>query len=450
MGIHNSWSTPVSPPSQRQLLHQFIPLALSGIFFPLVPPIINAALARTPEPALALAAIGLARSLSMPILSPLFSLRQVTTALVRDRDMLSHVRVSSGALAGLATGLLLLLCLPPVYDSVVRTGMGIPEDVARVAWPAVLVAATTPLLGVGRGFYQGVLVHYGRTTPIGLGALGYLVGAAMVIWPGVLLTRVNGALLAALALCWGQVVYLAMVWWPARQVIHIRVPEYSPQVQEAQRSARYVVLFFVPLAVAAVLGAAGEPLIQATMARALSPTASLAAFPVCTSIVYLAAIPLWNAQQVVIANVGDAPSYLAVRRFVVALGLLCTLALVLIGWTPLARWVFGDLIGVSGEIEVLSLRGFRWLTVSPLLLAGRSLYYGTLIGQAATQKVRTAAVARLVTLTLVLALGLWWGRESGLLIAIWAVLLSSVAELVSLARHVRSCWHESRGAGTAP
>jgi hypothetical protein len=429
-----------SPPTQRQLLRQFIPLALSGIFFPLVPPIINAALARTPEPALALAAMGLARSLSQPFLSPLFSLRQVTTALVQDRDMLSHVRGSSLVLSGTATGLMLLLCLPPVYDAVVTGGMGSPGDVARVAWPAVLVAATTPMLGVGRGYYQGVLVHYGRTAPIGLGALGYLVGAAMVIWPGVLLTEINGALLAALALFWGQVVSLAMVWWPARHIIHTRIPERSPRVQDSQRSLRYVVLFFVPLAVAAILGAAGEPLMQAAMARTLSPKVSLAAFPVCTSVLFLAATPLWNAQQVVIAQVKDASSYRAVRRFVTRLGLLWTLVLALIGWTPMAEWVFGDLIGVSGEIEALSVQGFRWLVLTPLLFAARSLYYGTLIGRAATRHVRSAAVVRLVSLTLVLGLGVWWQRHPGLLIAVWAVLASSVVELASLRRHVRACW----------
>ncbi|MFC1526050.1 hypothetical protein ACFL6X_04475 [Candidatus Latescibacterota bacterium] len=428
------------PPSQRQLLRQFTPLALSGVFFPLVPPIINAALARTAEPALALAAVGLARSLSQPLLSPLFSLRQVTTALVRDRGMLSHVRHSSLALSGLATGFLLLLCLPPVFEMVVGTGMGIPEDVARVAWPAFLVTATTPLLGVGRGYYQGVLVHYGRTGPIGLGALGYLAGATMVIWPCVLLTRVNGALLAALALLWGQAVYLAIVWWPARHIIRSRIPERSPRVAEDQRSVRYVILFFVPLAVAGVLGAAGEPLMQATMARTLSPTASLAAFPVCTSVLFLAGTPLWNVQQVVIAHVRDEPSYRIVRRFVIELGLAWTLALGLIGWTPLADWVFGDLIGVTGEIEALAIQGFRWLVAAPLLFAGKSLYYGTLISQAATRHVRAAAVVRLVALALGLVLGVVWLRQPGLLIAIWAMLLSSVAELVSLAWHVRIHW----------
>lgn len=431
-------------PTQRQLLEQFIPLALSGVFFPLVPPIINAALARTPEPALALAAMGLMRSLSMPFLSPLFSLRQVTTALVQDRDMLAHMRSSSLVLSGAATGLLLLLCLPPVYDAVVTTGMGIPPDVARVAWPAVLVAATTPMLGVGRGYYQGVLVHYGRTAPIGLGALAYLAGAAMVIWPGVLLTNINGALLAALALCWGQVVYLATVWWPARQVIRTRMPARSLRVKDDQRSWRYVAMFFVPLAVAAILGAAGEPMMQAAMARALQPKVSLAAFPVCTSVLFLAATPLWNAQQVVIAQVKDESTYGAVRRFVAVLGVLWTLALALIGWTPIGKWVFGELMGVSGEIEALSIEGFRWLVLSPLLFAARSLYYGTLISQAATRHVRSAAVMRLASLVPVLLLGVWWQRHPGLLIAIWAVLLSSVVELASLRRHVRGLWPWSR------
>jgi len=429
-----------APPSQRRLLDQFVPLAVSGIFFPLVPPIMNAALARAPEPALALAAMGLTRSLSMPLLSPLFSLRQVTTALVRDRDMLSHVRACSAALAGAATALLLVLCLPPVYEMVVGAGMGIPPDVARVAWPAALVTSSTALLGVGRGYCQGVLVHYGRTAPIGLGALGYLAAATTVIWPGVLLTRMNGALLAALALCWGQVVYLALVWWPARRAIREVVPERSPRVRDEQRSARYVVLFFLPLAVAAVLGGAGEPAIQAAMARALLPKASLAAFPVCTSVLFLAATPLWNSQQVVIAHVRDRASYRAVRRFELQLGLAWTLALAALGWTPAAAWVFGQAIGVSGQIESLCVQGFRWLVLTPLLFAGRSLYYGTLISQAATRHVRTASVVRLACLLAALALGLWWHRHPGLLIAIWAMLASSVAELACLAHYVRRCW----------
>ena len=70
-------------PSQRELFTLFLPLALSGLFYPLASPIVNAALARTSTPELALAAFAVARSLSNPLISPLHGMRQVVTALVR-------------------------------------------------------------------------------------------------------------------------------------------------------------------------------------------------------------------------------------------------------------------------------------------------------------------------------------------------------------------------------
>jgi len=72
-------------PSQRELFSLFLPLALSGLFYPLASPVINAALARSATPELALAAFAIARSLSNPLISPLHGLRQVITALVYDR-----------------------------------------------------------------------------------------------------------------------------------------------------------------------------------------------------------------------------------------------------------------------------------------------------------------------------------------------------------------------------
>ena len=45
-------------PSQRELFALFLPLALSGLFYPLASPVVNAALARTADPELALAGAG--------------------------------------------------------------------------------------------------------------------------------------------------------------------------------------------------------------------------------------------------------------------------------------------------------------------------------------------------------------------------------------------------------
>lgn len=425
------------PPTQRELFALFLPLALSGIFFPLASPVINAALARTAAPALALAAYGVARSLSNSFLSPLYGLRQMTTALVRDREMARHVRNCSWALGGVSAGCLLLVCVPSLYHPLVERLLGIPGKIARTGWPVLVVMACFPLLVVGRGYCQGILVKYGKAGPVGVGALGYLAGTAIIMWTGVYWTEMEGALLAGLALGGGQVIYLLLVWWPTRELFRQRIPESSDEVEERQKSGKYVFFFFLPLAISAVLGAVVEPVIQAGMARSPRPEVSLAAYPVCNSLIWLGGTPLWNVQQVVIAKVRDSASFTVVRRFVLSLSLLLVLVMGLIALPPVADFIFGTLIGVSGGVKELSIQGFRWLVISPLLMGGRSLYYGTLISQDATGPIRSTALVRIVVLLVVLSGGVAHGEIDGLLVAIWATLLSSVAEVIALHWHAR-------------
>lgn len=74
-------------PSQRELFTLFLPLALGSLFYPLASPVVNAALARTADPELALAIYAVARGLSNPLISPLHGMRQVVTALVHDQAL---------------------------------------------------------------------------------------------------------------------------------------------------------------------------------------------------------------------------------------------------------------------------------------------------------------------------------------------------------------------------
>ncbi|MEE3259595.1 MAG: hypothetical protein VX293_10340, partial [Candidatus Latescibacterota bacterium] len=91
-----------------------MPLALSGFFYPLAAPIVNAALARTPTPELALAAFAIARSLSNPLISPLHGMHQVVTALVRDQEMCGHLRHWALIFGGTGTGIILIASWPPL------------------------------------------------------------------------------------------------------------------------------------------------------------------------------------------------------------------------------------------------------------------------------------------------------------------------------------------------
>ena len=227
-------------PTQRELLRLFIPLALSGIFFLLASSAVNAALARAAEPALALAAFGVVRSLSQPFLSPLYGLRQAVTALARDRQMLGILARWNLILGGGSTLILMLVCLPFIYRPLVEGILGIPPRIAQDGLPVLIVLVFSPLLIIGRGYYQGILVRYGQAVPVSLGALAYLAVTTGAVIVGVIWMPAEGALMAASALFLGQIAYLVVVWKPCGSIIRNTIPAQDLTLQSHQRQKGYV------------------------------------------------------------------------------------------------------------------------------------------------------------------------------------------------------------------
>ena len=88
-------------------------------------------------------------------------------------------------------------------------------------------------------------------------------------------------------------------------------------------------------------------------------------------------------------------------------------------------------MGLTGEIKRLAVEGYRLF-----FMGWRSFYHGALIAKGYTAPIPSAAVARLLLL-LALLLLVPHGQLNGLMIAIWAMLVSSVAEVAYLAWHVR-------------
>jgi len=269
---------------------------------------------------------------------------------------------------------------------------------------------------------------------VGTGALGYLLGTAGFVWAGLMWWDIEGALLGALAFFVGQIFYLIFVWWPTRA---IAIPATSDEIRPEQRSARYVFYFFLPLGLSSAILAGAEPAVQAAIAHAPLAIPSLAAAPVCTSLTWLAGVPLWNIQQLVIARVADRASYLAVRRFSFTVSAILTAAMGLIALPGIDDVVFGVLLGLEGEVKRLAIEGYRLLFIASFFMGWRSFYHGALIGKSHTAPIRSAAIARLLVLLTTLGGLLLYGQLNGLMIAIWSMLASTVAEVVYWGWHVR-------------
>lgn len=440
-------SPALDPTSLRRLYALFFPLALSGAFFPIARPIVSAALARTAEPELALAAFAVVLSLTTPLISPLFGMRQIVTALCVDADMVRRLGKVVLGLGLVATVPLLVVSIPSVYLAFTDRLLGIPAPIAALGPPAMLLMATSPLLTIGRAYYQGVLVYFDRANPIGLGALGYLILSSVVVFVAVLWFDLPGAVAAALALMSANLIYVIIVWWPTRALYQGPNPRIKDRVDdfdESKRSGRYILKLYRPLAVSAALTACIEPVIQAAMAWSPNATVSLAAYSVCVSVVWLMRTHLWNMQQVVIARVHDHTSYVAVRRWMLTLSLGSTAVLAIFLWPPAGAWLFGDVIGLTGPVHDLAWRGFALLIIMPFFQGWRSMYHGTLIALGITRRIQTAALARAAVLIACLILGVTDGRLPGLYVAVGATLVAELTEVLSLHVAVRRQWARRR------
>ncbi len=399
---------------------------------------ISAALARTQEPELSLAAYSVAFSIAALISSAMWGIRQISNTFGGDREMLRRVRRLALSMSTMAVGIILLTCIPPITGILLDQVMGIPAEIGKLVTPALLVMALNPYLSVGRGFYQGVLVRYGRAGPIGVGAVGYLLGVAVVMVPGVLWTSLQGALLAALAMMVGQLVYFVACWWPARAIIRNEVDASDPHITPEKRSASYVFLFYLPLALSIIFTTISEPILQSGMARAPMSSVSLAAYPVCIGIMWLGVTPLYNAQQLVIAQVRDRPSYLAVRRFIFTMVAVGTVLMACVAIPAVSHYILGTVVGLTGEVKELAVSNFVLLPVVPLVLGSRSLFHGTLVARHHSAPIRSAALLQLAVLIAMVAAGVWYGGFSGLFLAICAKIVAAGAEVLFLA------WHTSR------
>ena len=418
--------------SQRALLKLFAPLAMSGIFFPLARPVVNAAIARSDDPTLALAAYSVVFSLTIPLLSPLFGLRQIVTSLAVDRDMIRRLGVLTLVLSAIATLPLLVAAIPSVYLWITNGILGVPEEIALVGPPAMLVLTTAPIVNVARGYYQGILVKYGRANAIGFGALLYLVVSVLIAFPMISIFRIEGALTATVAFTVGSIAYAFVVWVPYRKVRTDLVPEKDASFEDEKRSQKFILKQYAPLAVSSILMATVEPLVTASIARSPGSEVALAAYPVVISLTWLSRVHLWNAQQIVIARVKSLSQYRDVRRFMISMTGITTVLLAALMIPSVSEWIFGTMMGLEGPVKDMAIKGFPIAILIPALQAARSFYYGTLISQEVTGGIQVAAFIRIGVMVVLLLAGVADGRLNGLYLALGATALGDFAEGLSL------------------
>lgn len=336
--------------THREILLFWAPLAATWLMMATEGPFLAAVIARLADPKFNLAAHGVAFAFGILIEAPVIMLMSAATALVEDEASYRRLRNFANILNVGATGVLLVLLAPPVFELVAQGALGLPDPVAQLAYHALWFYLPWPAAIGVRRFLQGVLIRSGRTRLVAIGTvirLFAMAGAALFF---ALATELPGASVGGAALSCGVIVEAAVARWMARHDIRALQGTAAPEGGGPSLSYGDILQFYLPLALTSLIGLAVQPMLTFFMGRAPAPVESLAVFPVVNSLGFLFRSLGLAWQDAAIALLAR-DRLRVLGRFTLLLAGGTAIGLSLIVFTPLAVVWFETISGLEPELS---------------------------------------------------------------------------------------------------
>ncbi len=437
MGEAARLSTNVRRLPMRRVFHTWWPLAASWLLMAIELPAVSAVVARLPLPQVSLAAWGgVIFPLSLIIESPIIMLLAASTALSKDYLTYRKVRRFMFWAGGLLTLLHVLVAFTPLYFFVVRVLIGAPEEIVGPARIGLQLMTPWTMSIAYRRFNQGVLIRFGHSEAVGIGTAVRLTADSLVLAAGLVSGSVPGIVVAGCAVALGVISEAIYAGLRVRPVV-------QNELKPAQHSGidldlRGFINFYTPLAMTSLITLLIQPMGSAALSRMPGALESLAAWPVVSGLIFMIR-SMGNAyNEVVVALLDEPRSTRTLQRFsAVLVGVSIGLVLLIAG-TPLSGFWFGSVSALPPSLAKLASAALWFAVPVPALTVLQSWFQGTLVNTRRTRPVTEAVAIGLALSAIVLAVGVVFGRWTGLLITWLAFDAGGVAQTLWL-------WLRSRG-----
>lgn len=386
----------------RKVFLFWSPLALTWLMMALEQPLLLAFIARLSEAKYNLAAFGIAGSFAMIIESPIIMLMSASTALVTGRHSYKKLKRFTDILNAGITGVQLIFLIPPVFNFIVIRLMEVPEDIARLAHIALFIFLPWAASIGYRRFYQGILIRNNLTRRV---TYGTMIRLSVIVIIGLLLYNagVEGAYVGAgamsLAVFCEAIATRMMVSGTLKKLL------VKEDTRNSNLSFRTITKFYYPLALTSILSIGVQPFVTFFLGRSYMPVESLAVLPVVGSLVFIFRSLGLSLQEVNIALIGEKKqNYRILRNFAIYLGILVTVLLSAIAFTPLADLWFINISGLSKELADLSYLPLKLMILLPALTVLLNFQRSSLITNRTTGPISVATALELVGIIVVMLL----------------------------------------------
>lgn len=389
-----------------RILTFWTPLAATWLMMSVEGPYVAAIIARLANPAVNLAAYGVAFSLAFVAEAPIIMVMTASNALVADRDSFLKLRRFVYTLNGILAGAIVVAVIPPLFRFVTDRLIGLPSEVARLTHLSMALLVLWPAAIGYRRFYQGILVRHHMPRRVAYGTVVRLVSMSLSAVALALLTRIPGACIGALALMTGVLVEAGASRWMARKVVHELLQGKPATAATAPLTRSQILDFYYPLALTALLTIAVNPLATFFLGRSRSALESLAVLPVVTGLVFLFRSGAIAYQEVAVALIGPGRrNERPVARVAVVLASASAAALAAILFTPLAGAYFARVAGLPAGLAGFAIWPARVLALVPAFDYLLTFQRSRLILSRQTRVITVAAAAELIAVMAGLVVG---------------------------------------------
>ncbi len=389
--------------SYRKILATWWPLAASWLMMGFELPVVSAVIARLAHPEVNLAAYGgVVFPLALVVEAPIIMLLAASVALSRDEASYRKLRRFMFGAAGILTAIHLLIAATPLYDLVVGGLIGAPEAIRAPARIGLLIMTPWTASIAYRRFHQGVLIRFNRPRVVGVGTAVRLGSNFTVLTLGYLIGGLPGIVVGTGAVAVGVMSEAAFIGWSVRPIV--RGPLHEAPAVAVPITLRSFASFYVPLAMTPLLTLLALPILSAALSRLPRAIDSLAVWPVMNGLTFALRSLGVAMNEVVVALLDEPRSERRLFRFSLMLAGTVTLVLLLVAATPLGRFWFSTLSGLSAPLSRLA-RSALWLAVLlPAWSVFHSWYQGVLVHARRTRPI-TEAVAVYLAVNAVMLLG---------------------------------------------
>jgi len=400
----------------------------------------TAFVARLANPEINLAAWGgVVSPFTFFIAAPIIMIISAATALTQDYAAFLKLRRFMLRTSIVLMAIHALVAFTPLYDLVARRVIGAPESIIEPG--RIGMRIVTPwVFAVGyRRFHQGVMIRFGHSKAVGAGTIIRLGAILITLLTGYLIGDIAGIVVACTALTIGVIAEATYAGLRVRSIVR---DDIIPTPPGAPLTTRAFLAFYVPLALTSLIWVVIQPFGSAAISRMPDALASLAAWPVINSLLFLLRSPGMALNEVVVAHLGRPGATHTLRRFTAILCASVVAIPLLIVATPLANLWFGVVMALPEALVSLS-RAALWLGIGlPALAVLMSWFQGRILHSRHTRSITVATTLYSLFMVAILGLGIATQRFNGLYVAVAA---NGIAGLVQMGW----LWHKSRTASPA-